>query len=100
METRGRENNERDGDKIFRSLAGPDNLFAVFEDDGETGYLYLYQQGAPAGNGILGAVHVYDKEQCPDVREDDIKLGWTPDFKACQVRVGTVEASLNRPASA
>ncbi len=79
---------------ILLSAPGPDELFAVFEDDGETGYLYVYQQGAEPGRGILGAVHVYNKAQCPRVRSSDIHLGWNASQTACWVRVGDVYREL------
>lgn len=81
-------------DTIFLSEPGPGELFAVFEDDGETGYLYLYQQGAATGQGVLDAVHVYNKTQCPDVQSADIHLGWNEGKTACWVRVGDVYREL------
>lgn len=84
---------------IFLSSPGPGDLSAVFEDDGETGYLYLYRQGAPSGQGILNAVHVYDRAQCPTVRSTDIQLGWNLGLTACWVRVGDVHRELPLSAS-
>lgn len=79
---------------FFLSSPGPGNLSAIFEDDGETGYLYLYREGAPSGQGILNAVHVYDREQCPTVTITDIQLGWNAGQTACWVRVGDVYREL------
>lgn len=53
-----------DTDIVWLST-GPGDLAAVFEDDAETGYPYLYRQRAPSGRGILNAVYVYDKAQDP-----------------------------------
>jgi hypothetical protein len=38
--------------------AGPQGLFGVFEDDGETGYLYLYE---PGGREVFQHLHIYDR---------------------------------------
>lgn len=80
---------------IFLSAPGPSELFAVFEDDGETGYLYLYRQSAEGGSGVLDAMHVYNKAQCPEVRASDVHLGWNVEQTACWVRVGDVYRQLN-----
>lgn len=84
--------------EIFLTEPGPPGLFAVFEDNDETGYLYLYQEEAADEESILGAIHVYDKTQCPDVTESDIKIGWKEDI-VCFVTVGDVYRELQIPST-
>ena len=59
-----------------------------------TSLLERSRQGAPSGQGILNAVHVYDRAQCPTVRSTDIQLGWNIGQTACWVCVGDVYREL------
>lgn len=63
---------------------GPLGLFGVFEDDGDTGYLYLYDTG---GRGVLKHIHVYDRSSELSVRETDVKVVWSSDLQKCGVLV-------------
>jgi len=45
---------------------GPDGVFGVFEDDGETGYLYIYE---PEGAGIIQHLHIYHRSKLPTAIE-------------------------------
>jgi hypothetical protein len=61
---------------------GPDRPVAVFEDDGETGYLYLYD---PKEKNILQHVHSYDRSKDVDVAAEDVDPGWSADGSKCGV---------------
>lgn len=63
---------------------GPSRLSGVFEDDGETGYLYIYE---PGGRGILRHLHIYDDATSLGVREQDVRVIWSSDHGRCAVVV-------------
>lgn len=50
------------------------NLFALFEDDGETGYFYLYEQD---GRGILEAVWIYNRRSEFIATEGNTEVTWS-----------------------
>lgn len=60
----------------------PDGLAGVFEDDGETGYLYIYK---PETGEILRHLHLYDRSAEVDVREEDVRVVWSDDLNKCGV---------------
>lgn len=60
----------------------PDGLAGVFEDDGETGYLYIYQ---PTTGEILRYLHLYDRSEDLNVKPDDVRVLWSIDFSKCGV---------------
>src|SRR5579864_2236648 len=51
---------------VFAYVAS--QLFGVFEDDGDTGYLYLYQANEQE---VLRHLHVYDRSAVLQVRAED-----------------------------
>lgn len=57
---------------------------AVFEDDGETGYLYLYSRGA---SSVQIYVHVYDRSKMVRPSKEDIEVLWSNDESKCAVRI-------------
>ena len=59
-------------------------LFCFFEDDGETGYFYLYE---PEGRGVIDHIQIYRNSEVASVREQDVSVSWTADGKKCAVRV-------------
>ncbi len=63
---------------ILESLNSSESLAGVFEDDGSTGYLYLYDLNAPEGEKIKDALQLYLLEEA-QVAENDIKLMWSKD---------------------
>jgi hypothetical protein len=58
---------------------GTDRLFGVFEDDGETGYLYIYDPDV----GILRHLHLYDRSAQLQVQPGDVRVAWSHDLKKC-----------------
>ena len=64
--------------------AREDGLFCYFEDDGETGYLYLYEED---GAGIIDHLHIYDDPEQIGVTEDDIEVVWSKNQGKCGVKI-------------
>jgi len=69
------------GDFIIAEI-GPNDLAGVFEDDGETGYLYLYEEN---GRGIISHLHIYNRSDELDVSEDDVSVVWSAGGNKCGV---------------
>jgi hypothetical protein len=63
---------------------GRDGLFGVFEDDVDTGYLYIYE---PGGREVFRHLHVYDRSQKLPVTESDVRVLWSNDFSKCGVAI-------------
>lgn len=61
---------------------GPDGLFGVFEDDGTTGYLYIFDT---AREKIATALHIYNRTPALDVRENDMFVTWSSDCTKCGI---------------
>jgi hypothetical protein len=59
-----------------------DDLFAVFEDDGDTGYLYVF---AVADQQIRQRVQIYDKAKILNVVPEDVRVVWSADGAKCGV---------------
>ena len=57
---------------------------AVFEDDGETGYLYVYSVAAAA---VQTHVHVYDRGEALQIEKDRVDVLWSTDESKCAVRI-------------
>ena len=57
---------------------------AVFEDDGETGYLYVYSVGAVA---VQMHVHVYDRSEALQIEKESVDVLWSTDESKCAVRI-------------
>jgi Uncharacterized protein conserved in bacteria (DUF2251) len=62
---------------------GPEGVFAVFEDSGETGWFYLY---SAKQRTILKCAHIYDAANVA-VDEDVVDIGWAVDGSACGLAV-------------
>lgn len=62
--------------------ARPDGLAGVFEDDGETGYLYIY---SPDAAKIIRRLHLYDRSETVNVTAEDVRVVWSSDFNKCGV---------------
>lgn len=57
---------------------------AVFEDEGETGYLYLYSVDSGT---IQKHVHVYDRSAALQIAKDSVDVLWSTDESKCAVRI-------------
>jgi hypothetical protein len=58
-----------------------DGLAGVFEDDGDTGYLYLYNEN----RGVVRHLHVYSRNARLNVTESDVYVCWSTDGNKCGV---------------
>lgn len=54
--------------------------FCVFEDEGDTGYLYLYDS---AHQKVLRHLHVYDHPKTLGVSAQDVDVVWSEDYSKC-----------------
>lgn len=63
---------------------GPDQTFAVFEDDGDSGYLYLYSS---AEQTVLRFLHIYDHSRKLDVAPGDVEVMWAAGRTKCGVAI-------------
>lgn len=61
-----------------------DGLFGFFEDDGETGYFYLYE---PDGVGIVDHLHIYSKSKELHFKKKDVKVVWSRGYDKCGVMI-------------
>ena len=61
---------------------GPDKSRAIFEDDGATGYLYLYDLEEEK---VLRHLHIYDRSENLNISPQDIQLMWSNNGKKCGV---------------
>ena len=75
---------EHDGmsNEFVEEAEGPPGVFGVFEDDGETGYLYLYE---PGGREVFQHLHIYDRSRKLPVRVADVRIVWSEDQSKCGV---------------
>lgn len=64
--------------------SGPNKTFAVFEDDGKSGYLYLYSS---AEQTVLRFLHVYDRSRSIDVAPGDVQVMWAAGGTKCGVAI-------------
>jgi|GEM_PF-1007380 len=72
---------------------GPRGLFGVFEDDGETGYLYLYH---PETDGILEHHWVYNRRSEHEATEANTKVSWSDENKEFVVTINKVHRGAIR----
>jgi hypothetical protein len=71
-------------------LAG---VFGIFEDDGDTGYLYLYE---PGGRKVFQHLHIYDRTPDLPVRDEDVRVLWSLDFSKVGVLIwGKMRGIIN-----
>lgn len=65
---------------------GPVGLFGVFEDDGDTGYLYIFDA---AEQKILQRLQVYDDAKGLSISPDDVHVTWGESGTKCGVVIWT-----------
>lgn len=73
----------RDGSDFMLYSAGPQGIFAVFEDFGQSGWFYVYDA---LQQRILKSAYIYNRANAW-VEEDVIDIGWAADDSACGVAV-------------
>jgi hypothetical protein len=73
----------RVGTEASLASDSPDRMYAaIFEDDGQTGYLYGAQYATPGGKdfSILDALHIYNAAQVVDKKAVyPLRIMWWPD---------------------
>lgn len=69
---------------FITSVKGPDGWFAVFEDDGDTGYLYVYYSEQQE---VVRHLHIYDRSEQLNVAPKDVEVMWSKDGTKCGVAV-------------
>jgi hypothetical protein len=57
---------------------------AVFEDEGQTGYLYVYDANTAT---VLNHLHIYDRRILLEVSKEDIRVLWSADESKCAVQI-------------
>ncbi len=74
-----------DGDDVrvfVGDTEGPEKYVGFFEDDGETGYLYVSDRRS---NEVLRHVQIYNDAKAMNPKEDDISVVWSSDGTKCGV---------------
>ena len=61
---------------IVSDQHGPDEFVAFFEDDGETGYLYVSDRGT---NQIVKHLQIYTDADALHVTAEDVRVLWSVD---------------------
>ena len=90
----------RPGKAIVVESPSPSAAFgAVFEDDGETGYLYAYVPDRSDSARILDAVLIYAVARLPDKArhvDSDLAIDWSSDGLKAGLRLnGSLQAVLD-----
>ncbi len=79
--------------EFMAEAGGPPGVFGVFEDDGETGYLYFYE---PDGREVFQHLHLYDRSPDLPVQEKDVRVVWSEDLSKCGVLIwGKMRGIIN-----
>ena len=83
---------------IVSALDSHGERAAVFEDEGETGYLYLYSVGAAA---VQTHVHIYDLNNTLQITKENVDVLWSTDESKCAARIwgqlrGIIDLRLRR----
>ena len=89
-------------DFVVESDEGPEGFFGVFEDDGRTGYLYIYKPDVEPG--ILRDLHIYNRSESLDVHAEDVRVIWSANQRKCGVVIwgkmrGIIDLAPNRQVS-
>ena len=74
-----------DAPKVFVSdSGGPEEYVCCFEDDGETGYLYVSDR---KHKEIVEHLQIYNNSPQLGVKESDVEVVWSGDRTKCGVRI-------------
>lgn len=84
----------RQGDATaLQSVSTDARLRLVFEDDGETGYLYVLDHSEGDAQPIKDAVHLYNVDNS-EVVEQLVSFGWSHDGRRCALFLGDMPVAL------
>ena len=77
---------------------GPKGQVGVFEDEGETGYLYLYSVREQT---VVRYLHIYDRSPRLSVSREDVHVVWSEDGTKCGVVIwgkmrGVIDVASDR----
>ena len=61
-----------------------EGFFCFFEDDGETGYFYLYE---PDGQGVIDHLHIFSRPVQFDLGAKDVEVLWSQDGTKCALKL-------------
>ena len=64
--------------------SGPEEYAGFFEDDGQTGYLYVSDRSKRT---IIKHLQIYTNSSQLNVAEGDVRVVWSNDGKKCGVRI-------------
>jgi len=79
--------------RIISYSRGPSGLFGVFEDDGDTGYLYLYE---PANRGVIDHLQIYGPESVSRAEKAQVSVVWSDQGTKCAVMIwGGIQAIID-----
>jgi hypothetical protein len=98
MDENGSQFGEDDVKVFVGDESGPEEFVGFFEDDRETGYLYVSDRRS---NEILKHLQIYDDSAKLDVREEDVRVVWSKDGSKCGVLIwggirGIIDLGKNR----
>src|ERR1043166_2955713 len=81
--------------KLFLDSPAPvGSYLAFFEDDGDSGYLYLMDRNRSDGDKIIAAAMAYAGRT--DLRPDDVEVRWAIDSTAvCVIGRGQILAAID-----
>ena len=80
---------------------GHEHKAAVFEDEGDTGYLYVYDT---RDDNVVRYLHIYDRTSQTDTLPQDVQVAWSANEQKCGVVIwgkmrGIIDLNKNRPAA-
>lgn len=76
------------GEKLVLQENSPSGEYAlVFEDDGDTGYLYALTPDGVGGLELLDALHIYNAEDSLRGTDISLELLWSADSRRAGLRV-------------
>jgi hypothetical protein len=74
--------------EMFHADSPAGRFSAFFEDDGETGYFYAFDQQRGPENPIVDAVHIYDVANVTDAhRPSKLSIVWSADGDKCALLI-------------
>jgi hypothetical protein len=77
--------NEDDEVRVFvGDSSGPEDYVGFFEDDGETGYLYVSDRKK---NEVVQHLQIYNSSRLLNIDENDVQVVWSKDGKKCGVSI-------------